>query len=698
MTTRTPEPRTSAAITSKITPRHLDRLAIVYVRQSTMQQVLHNQESTRGQYNLVDRAITLGWPRERVLVIDDDLGRSGASAEGRPGFQRLVAEVGLNHVGLILGVEMSRFARSSSDWHQLLEVCSIFGTLLSDLDGVYDPAHFNDRMLLGLKGTISEAELHMLRQRMNAGRLIKAERGELRMNVATGYVRRPSGEVVKDPDDHARTVVETIFERFEVQGTLHSVLRYLVEHDLKMPVRSRTGLDKGDLRWSRPSFETVRNILRNPIYAGAYVWGRRPTDPRAKKSGHPRTGRKVAHLGEWSVCLRDRVPAYISWERYESNLKQLERNAPSSVGVPREGAALLSGLVRCGLCGNRMGPIYSGTPRYSCLAEWNQYASVRCQSLTAPSLDAAVEGLLLRALEPASIEVSLAVAADIDAERARGEKLWQQRLERAQYDVDRSRRQYNAVEPENRLVARSVERQLEEHLATQIKLQEDHRRERAESPVTLTEQERAAIRRLASDIPALWHATTTTMEQKKTLVRQLIHDVSVTLDGKSERATMTVTWVGGHRTEAAFTRPVAKVSRLSYGAELLARALTLQREGRTHAQIAEVLNAEGWRSAKQCKMFKKTTVAGLLTLQRLATTADTPPAAIVAQRSEHEWTLPALAHALGMHSGTLHHWVRKGWVKARKVPSPNPVGMWLLWADDGELVRLHALRNAPRTR
>ena len=691
MSTHLADPRATTALTSKIGARHLDRLAVVYVRQSTMQQLQHHQESTRLQYGLVERAIALGWTRERVLVIDDDLGSSGASAEGRPGFQRLVAEASLDHVGIILGVEMSRLARSCRDWHQLLEVCALFGTLISDMDGVYDPAQFNDRLLLGLKGTMSEAELHILKQRMHAGRDAKAARGELGRLLPIGYVRRPSGEVTKDPDEQARTIVETIFEQFEVRASLRGVLFYLVEHDLKMPVRVRSGPDKGELQWTRPNASTLHTMLYNPTYAGAYVWGRRLLDPRAKKPGRPGTGHRDTRPGAWPVCLRDRLPAYITWERYEANLKQLAQNRQVARGVVRKGASLLGGMIRCGRCGRRMATQYSdGHPRYNCAGTADAYAGELCQSLAAYCVDAEIEALLLRALEPAALEVSLAVAADIDAERARVETRWQQRLERAQYDVDRSRRQYNVVEPENRLVARGLERQLEEHLGAQVTLQEDHRRYQAERPVTLTTEERDAIRQLASDIPALWHAPTTTIEQRKTILRQLIEVVCVTVDGDSERVAMTVTWVGGHRTDAQIVRPVVRFSQLSYCEELMARVKALRHERCTHAQIAERLNTEGWRPAKRRSTFTPGMVINLLTHIEAPSDAST-------DLRRDEWTIDALAYELSMPSITLYAWLRRGWVKARNVSSDSVNGTWRVWADAREVERLRSLRTRPRT-
>lgn len=285
---------TSAKVTSpwysqKILPQHLERLAVVYVRQSTVQQVLDHQESTRLQYGLSERAEAWGWHQERILVIDDDLGKSGASSAGRVGFGRLVAEVGMGHVGLILGIEMSRLARSCKDWHHLLEICALFGTLIADLDGIYDPSQYNDRLLLGLKGTMSEAELHLLKQRMSQGRLSKAQRGALNFPVPTGYVRRASGEVVFDPDEQVQQVTRLIFRKFEELGTVHAVLRYLVEHQIDIGIRVRTGECKGDLEWHRPNRVSLQNTLKNPIYAGVYAYGRRQGVPLKEGTSRTRT-------------------------------------------------------------------------------------------------------------------------------------------------------------------------------------------------------------------------------------------------------------------------------------------------------------------------------------------------------------------------------------------------------------------------
>jgi DNA invertase Pin-like site-specific DNA recombinase len=434
----------------KIQGYHRDRLAVVYVRQSTLQQVERHQESTRLQYGLVDRAQALGWSSARVLVIDDDLGKSGSSAEGRPGFQRLVAEVSLNHVGLVLGVDMSRLARSCRDWYQLLEVCAVFGTLIADLDGVYDPSEYHDRLLLGLQGMMSEAELHVLKQRLLAGKRAKAARGELGMAVPMGYLRRPSGEVVKDPDEQAQATIELIFAQFERRGTINGVLKYLVQNHIQLPHRVRCGVGTGDLEWHPPNRVTLSNLLHNPIYAGAYVYGRRPVDPRRRQPGRPSTGKRVAQPQDWAVVLKDWLPAYLSWAQFERNLRQLEANTAQGLGAIRYGPSLLSGLVICGHCGLRMAAMYRNNGRrlrYECNAMAVNYGQARCQSLVGKVLDEFVAEQVLRALEPAALEISLQVAEDVEAERAQLYHHWQQRLDRAHYQFERAARQYQAVEP-----------------------------------------------------------------------------------------------------------------------------------------------------------------------------------------------------------------------------------------------------------
>src|SRR5277367_3387821 len=543
-------PRRAGFTPEKITREHQQRLAIVYIRQSTPQQVERNQESTKLQYALVDRAFHFGWARETIVTIDDDLGRSGSTIEGRLGFQRLVAEVGLGHAGLVLGIEMSRLARSCRDWHQLLEICALFDTLIADVDGVYDPANYNDRLLLGLKGTMSEAELHILQARMLAGRNAKARRGELGKPLPMGYLRHPSGEVALDPDEQAQGVIRLAFDLFQRVRTVSGVLRYLVENDIKMPVRASGGPRKGELEWRRPSRPSLGDLFSNPIYAGVY--------------------------------LPDRMPAYITWDQFQRNQEQIRSNRTSQLGPARSGAALLSGLIVCGQCGLRMTASYNNAghaARYSCQGARTCYDAPFCQTLKAAPVDARVTQLILMALEPAAIEASLAAAVDLEAERKALDQHWGQRLERARHQVDQGRRRYASVEPENRLVARTLERDWETALSEQARLLADHERFLRERPRAPSAAELAAIQDLTRDLPALWRAETTTRQERQTLARLLLERIIVTVIGGSEQVRLECHWHGGNRTAHQLARPVARLKALSTYPDLVARVRELRRRG-----------------------------------------------------------------------------------------------------------------------
>lgn len=680
----------------KIQGYHRDRLAVVYVRQSTIQQVERHQESTRLQYGLVERARSLGWAPARVLVIDDDLGKSGRSAEGRPGFQRLVVEVSLNHVGLVLGVEMSRLARSCRDWYQLLEVCALFGTLLADLDGVYDPSAYHDRLLLGLQGMMSEAELHVLNQRLLAGKRAKAARGELGMAVPMGYLRRPSGEVVKDPDEQAQATIALIFVQFERRGTINGVLKYLVGNAIPLPHRVRGGPGQGDLQWRRPNRVTLSNLLHNPIYAGAYVYGRRPMDPRRQQPGRPHTGKRVAQPRDWAVVLKDRLPAYISWAQFEHNLCQLAANTAQGLGVIRYGPSLLSGLVICGHCGRRMAAMYRNNGcslRYECNAMAINYGEARCQSLVGRVFDEWVAEHVLRALEPVALEISLQVAEDVETERAQLHRHWKQRLERVHYQVERAARQYQAVEPEHRLVARTLERQWEEVLAVEAALTADYERFLTQQPPTLSAEEQAAIRRLASDIPALWQAPTTTAADRQAIIRQLVERVIVTVRGASEQVDVQIHWIGGSGTQATLTRPVARLDQLNDYARLMARVAALHAEGHPPSAIARLLNTEGWRPAKRCETFNGAMVGSLLVRLGLRNSHRTPATEV--GREADEWTLAELSHRLDRPQPTLYRWLCRGVLKGRQVAQQGHP-LWLIRADAATLEQLQAGRTVVR--
>lgn len=424
-----PRPKTvplAMSSSSKIEATHLDRLAIVYVRQSSPRQVMENRESTERQYGFAEQAVAFGWPRDRVVTIDEDLGKSGRTTDGRDGFQHLVSEVTLNHVGMVLGLEMSRLARSSKDWHAFFEMCAIFGTLIVDEDGVYDGNDPNDRLLLGLKGIMSEMELHMMRNRLQHGRLNKARRGELFFSVPFGYVKLPNGKIDLDPDEQARAVVHLLFEKYDELGSVYGLFHWMIAHGISLPIRPRRGANKGQLEWRRPSLATLNQTLHHPMYAGAYAHGRRPA--QSKKGYHTGKDKKSKWLPpeQWEVLIRDHVPAYITWERYLQNQERLKQNQTRSdtPGTPRPGCALLPGLLFCGRCGWRMQVHYHARnqPYYRCLQHHVTAAEKSCFGITGNVLDELVAGQVLRALEPAALELSLKARADLRRERERLDK------------------------------------------------------------------------------------------------------------------------------------------------------------------------------------------------------------------------------------------------------------------------------------
>jgi DNA invertase Pin-like site-specific DNA recombinase len=683
----------------KITARHLERLAMVYIRQSTPQQLIRHQESKEVQYQLRFRAEQLGWPRERVEVIDDDLGKSGTSVQGRPGFQRLVTEVSLDHVGIIFGAEMSRLARSCRDWYQLLDVCAVFGTLIADLDGVYDPSQYNDRLLLGLKGTMSEAELHILKQRMLQGKLNKARKGELLFSLPIGYVRRANGQVGLDPDEQVQGVVRLIFEKYQELGTLNATLLYLVQHHLQLGVRLRGGERKGELEWHRPNRVTLQNLLKHPIYAGAYVYGRRQVDAKRKIAGRPSTGRMVVPAAQCQVLLKDRFPAYISWAQYEQNQQQLRanRSVADQQGAVRYGSALLSGLLVCSHCGQRMTVHYtaaSGRHRYACDRLRGDYGEALCQSLAGPPVDEVVAQRVLEALQPAALEVSLEAARHVEQERAQVDTCWQQRLERARYESARAARQYRLVEPENRLVARQLEREWEEKLAEQRRLEDDYDRVAQQQPRLLSDAEREAIRQLAADLPALWHDARTTPAERKEILRQVIEKIRLEVIGDTERVRLEIHWAGGRHSPWEMTRPVARLEQLSYYPQLCDRLRQLAAQDLDPRQIARQLNHEGWCPPKRRRQFAHQGIAQLLRRLNLRPQRGRGPEPPTL--GQHEWWLADLARALDMPGVTLYNWLCRGLVKGYR--HPEGAHHWVLWADEAELARLRQRRVEPAGR
>lgn len=686
-------PRPSRLTSTKVHERHLTRLAIVYVRQSTPHQMIEHRESLDRQYALTDYALALGWSSERILTIDEDLGRSGRSADGRPGFQRLLAEVSMDHVGIVMGLEMSRFARSCKDWHHLLEVCAVFGTLLADQDGVYDPNDPNDRLLLGLRGTISEVELHTMRNRLDRGKLHKAERGELFMTLPIGYAWSPSHDVVMEPDEQARGVVQLIFEKFAELGTGHAVFYYLLNNDIKIGVRPHDGPNPGVLTWRRPSIATIYGLLRNPMYAGTYAYGRCPMDPKRRINRNGKPARKWAPREEWKVMIHDCVPAYITWEQHEANLERLRQNKScwQAPGVPRDGAALLGGILVCGICQHRMNVLYAetGKGRYDCLYANRAGIERKCKGIAAHNLDELVTRQVLRALEPASLELSLRAAEDIQKERNRLAELRQQETQRSRYEAQRAERHYRSVDPENRLVASTLEKEWEKALGKQRQLEEDlHRYEQA-TPRLLTVEEREQILALAADLPSLWHAPETPAADRKEITRHLIDKVVVTAQGATEHIDVAIHWKGGFISQHAVVRRVQAYDQLRDFDAIMKCVQDGHAAGLLSAQIAEQLQQAGFMTINPALPWDKHMVLALLRRSHLL-----PGRIEKIELAPDELLLADLARHLDIGVSHLRRWMFRKGVHWRQSPLH---GYYIIWADADEqkrLRQLHAFFNA----
>ena len=673
--------------TSKILVRHLDRLAIVYVRQSSPQQVLENRESRERQYALAQLAQRLGWPAERVVIIDEDQARSARSAVRRTGFQRLMTEVSLNHVGVVLGIELSRLSRSNKDWHQLIDVCAIFNALLCDQDGVYDPLDSNDRLLLGMKSAMSEYKLITMRNRLLRGSRNKAERGELFLAVPLGYLKTPSGEIVQEPDEQARGMIQLIFEKFEELGSAYAVFRYLVVNDLRLGFRRHRGGRIGELEWRPPSPGRVLSILRHPIYAGAYAYGMHRAGAKDPATGLTAGGKWFVPPDEVAVLIQGRLPAYISWDRYLSNQERLEQNRSllASRGVPKRGEALLQGLVVCGKCDHRMTTRFKTDkrPRYYCGENSRSPLDGYCGHISAATLDDLVAREVLRALEPAALELSLRAIEDVERERSRLHDQWRQTLERARQDVARAERQYQAVEPENRLVARTLEARWEDALKTQRQAEEEYHRFLLKLPATLSLADRQRIQALSESVATLWSAPGTTAVDRKQVIRCVVERVIVVADKSTELNEVTIVWAGGVTTHHQVARPVGKYEQLSDYRRLTERVTRLHGQGLHLAQIAESLNEEGFVPPRRRGVF---TEAGIGSLVRdLGLVGELFRDDML---GTDEWWIPDLAGKLGVIPQKVHYWVKQAWVHSRRTPSGKHL---IVWADKDEIRRLRQL-------
>ena len=655
----------------KITTDHLRRCAVVYVRQSSSTQVENNRESTARQYHLAERAIHLGWPREQVKVVDEDLGISGSGLSERAGFARMTADVALGQVGIVLGLEVSRLARNNADWYRLLDLCSVTNTLIGDADGIYHPGLFNDRLVLGLKGTMSEAELHVLRARLLGGIRNKAERGELSRGLPVGLVRgEGDGEVLLHPDESITAALRAVFDRFAEMGSARRVWLWFCSQGLRFPLQSNT---LQDIRWVTPTYTKIHQVLTNPFYAGVYVYGRTQQVSYIDEIGRVRKRVKARARADWPVFIPDHHQGFIDLETFEANQKRLAQNTRPrphhSSGAVREGSALLQGIVACGSCGRRLKVHYSGrysAPGYHCAGKTivngrGEY----CLNVGGCQIDAAVAAAFLAALAPAGLEASLKAAEQLEADHETTLAQFRRDVERARYGAQRAERRYRAVDPDNRLVARGLEAEWENALR-ELKAAEAElaRRERAK-PLVLTREQRDSLIALGQDLNTVWSAPTTTDRDRKELLRTLLEEVTLNLKRTEGQAHLTLRWRGG--AISTLDVPVPRFRPMGPRTDedtisLLRRLAALYPD----EVIAGILNRQGRRTARG-ERFTANQVGSLRRyrdIPRFQAPAQPPSGELLSIRKA--------AQILGMNTSSIHRWLADGFIAGEQVTPGAP--------------------------
>ena len=649
----------------KVTSSHLKRNAYLYIRQSTIRQVYENTESTQRQYALRQKAIALGWSSEQIVVIDCDLGHSGAAAADREGFQRLMSEVSMGKAGLVMGLEVSRLSRNCTDWHRLLEICGLTESLLLDEDGLYDPKHFNDRLVLGLKGTMSEAELHMLRARLHGGILSKAKRGELRAPLPLGFTYNSEGQVIFDPDKQVQESLQIFFQTYRRIGTAWGTVQAFRQKGFLFPRRLRKGLRKGELVWGELKFSRALSILHNPRYAGAFFFGR--TRTRKKVDGGTQTKRLPKE--EWHTLLPGVHKGYITWEEYEDNQRRLRETAQAygadrRKSPPREGPALLQGLIMCGRCGKRMTVRYHQRiegliPDYICQKTRIEQGEPICQEILGVEIDRAVENLLIESMTPVTLDVALQVQQELQFRLKEADQLRQKQVERTRYEAELARRGYMKVEPENRLVADTLEAEWNEKLRVLNETQEAYEKQCEKDRLVLSEEQQKEIMKLSTDFPKLWRNPQTPQRERKRIVRLLLDDVTLI---KEDQITIHVRFKGGVIKTLTVPLPTPNWKTWTTDSQVVQEIDHLL-DTYTYRGIAVILNKRGLRSGKDLS-FNSTRVARIRRSYKLKSRYDR-------LRDKGMLTQNELAKQLGVSSCTLRIWRNNGLLKAHAYNDKN---------------------------
>ena len=656
---------------SKVKPNHLQRPAYVYIRQSSPAQVENHRESTARQYALIDKACQLGWAQQHIIVIDKDLGLSGAGWCERSGFAHLTTEVALGRAGIVLGLEVSRLARNHADWYRLFDLCGVTDTLVGDGDGLYHPALFNDRLILGLKGIMAEAELHVLRARLEGGIRNKAARGELRRGLPVGFVwGEQEGEVRFYPDEGVVSTIRTVFAKFAELGSARKVWLWFHSEGLPFPMRQHM---KSPIRWVAPTYTAIHHVLTNPVYAGAYIYGKCRHERYLDEQGRLRRRTRHLPMAEWSVLLHGHHPGYIDWATFQANQTRIDTNVHPQPhqggGAVREGAALLQGLARCGKCGRRLHTHYRGrnaSPGYHCSGKDIVHGrGVYCLNVGGIQIDQAVVDAFLQAITPAAVDATELALQQLEADQDAALSQWRLAVERARYEAQRAERQYQAIEPENRLVARTLENEWEQRLRDLAAVEAELRQREQEHPRVLSPEEKGGLRALGSDLQKVWTAPTTTDRDRKELLRALLEEVMVTVDRPQHRAHLTLRWRGGALTELDLCLPRSQPRGIRTNEDTLS---LLHRLAALYPDdvIAGILNRQGRKSATG-ERFTANQVGGLRRyrqIPRFQPPTEPPAGELVPIRKA--------AQILGIYPSTVHRWLSDGFIAGEQVTPGAP--------------------------
>jgi DNA invertase Pin-like site-specific DNA recombinase len=674
----------------KIKMTHLSRCVYVYVRQSTASQVRHNRESTERQYKLAHRAHLLGWPQSLVRIIDEDLARSGAATSDRTGFATMTTEVALGHVGLILSIEVSRVARNNADWYRLLDLCGVTDTLIGDEDGLYHPGLFNDRLLLGLKGTMAEAELHVIRARLEGGIRNKAARGQLRRGLPAGFIwGEQDGEVRLHPDQAVTEAIQCVFDKFTEMGSVRRVWLWLRSQKLVFPLQSNSF---PDIQWVTPTYTGIHQVLTNPVYAGAYVYGKTRQEHFVDQSGRLRKRIRRLPRPQWQVLIKEHHQGFIDWNTYEMNQRRIASNthptAHQSAGAVREGAALLQGIATCGRCGRRLRVYYQGrhsTPGYYCTS--NTLANGRglhCLRVGGVQIDQAVCRAFLDAVAPAGIEAALVAEKTFEADQQAVLNQWRLKVERARYETQRAERRYRAVEPENRLVARTLEADWEKRLSELSAAEAELAQQQHQLPSRLTDEQRKRICSLGADLMRAWEAPTTTDRDRKELLRTLLEEVNITLERGQSKAHLVMRWKGGaiSQIDLELKRCNTPPLRTDEDTIELVRRLAVHYPD---SVIAGIVNRQGRRTVHGDR-FTANKIGNLRRywkIPRFDPTLAPPEGELV--------TIKKAAEMVGLAPSTLHRWLADGFIAGEQI---TPGAPWRIRMTDQ--LRSHFVEQPPK--